>query len=488
MSDLMCVFDVGTTGTRTIIFDTNGKVLSKAYEEYQIPEQPVGISEQDPIIWWNAIKNTCKIAIKNVNVEDIVGVSADFHRATITLMDKSGDILHPALTWMDEREVTDVKVFAEEGGLRRSIPKLLWFKNNKPELFDKAYKVVFPDTYTYMKLCGSELCITEPTNGIYGIINIETLKWDENLAEEYGLPVEMWPDLHTPGEIVGELTGDAAEELGLTKNISIILGGGDQQCAALGLGVINKGQAKITSGTGIFVDYVTGDEPIQPVGDVPIFPLPHVVKGKWILEGTMPGTGTMLQTYAKNFSQLQMKQCEDTNRSVYNLLSEEAEKAPPGSNGLLFIPLYVFRKGTIHGLGWHHNRVHFSRAIMESAALSAQMFLNLLEGIGKSRATEVRSDGGGMNSDFWAQMFADVLNKKVLIPEVKDGAALGAAILGFYGSKCYNSFDDAIEKMVRFEKEFNPIKENMKVYKKLTRIFMPTVLRHLNEKRVTKDL
>lgn len=485
---LICVFDVGTTGTRSIIFDINGKAISKAYEEYEIPKQPVGISEQDPLIWWNAIKNTCNIAIKSVNVEEIVGISADFHRATITLMDKNGGILHPALTWMDEREFTDFRGFVEEGGLRVSIPKLLWIKNNRPELFSKAYKAIFPDTYTYMKLCGSEVCITDPTNGIYGIMNKETFKWDEDLAEEYGLPVELWPELHAPGEIVGELTGEAAEKLGLTKNISIILGGGDQQCAALGLGVINKGQAKITSGTGTFVNYITGDKPIQPVGDFPIFPLPHVVKGQWILEGTMPGTGTMLQTYAKNFSQLQIKQCEDINKSVYDVLSEEAENAPPGSNGLLFIPLYYFRKGTIHGLGWHHNRAHFSRAIMESAALSAQMYLNLLEGIGGSKTTEVKADGGGMNSDFWAQMFADVLNKKVLVPEVKDGAALGAAILGFYGSKSFNVLGNAIEKMVRFEKEFNPIKANVKIYKKLSRIFMSTVLDINDKKRVTKNL
>ncbi len=485
---LICVFDCGTTGTRTIIFDINGKEISKAYEEYPIIKQPVGISEQDPIIWWNAIKNTCNKAIKNINIDDIVGISADFHRATFTFIDKNKKILHPALTWMDEREVTDMKVFLEEGRLRLSSAKLMWFKNNKPELFNKIYKVIFPDTYTYMKLCGNDLFITDPTNGIYGIMNKETLKWDENLAEQYGLPVQIWPELHTPGEIIGELTSEAAKELGINRNIPIILGGGDQQCAALGLGVVNKGQVKITSGTGTFVDYITGDKPIQPVGDVPIFPLPHVIKGKWIIEGTMPGTGTMYQTYAKNFSQLQIKQCEEKDINIYDILTEEAKEAPPGSNGLLFIPLYIFRKGTIHGLGWHHTRAHFARAIMESAALSAQMYLNLLEGIVGIKTTEVRSDGGAMNSDLWAQIFADVINKKILIPEVKDGAALGAAILGFYGSKMYNSLDEAIEKMVRFEKEFNPIKTNSKIYKKLIRIFMPTVLEINDKKRVTKNL
>jgi len=485
MTNNLLVFDVGTTGARSILYDMEGKEILKFYEEYRIERQPPGISEQDPLIWWNAIKNTCNQLVKKSDPADIIGICAAFHRASTTFIDKDGNILHPALTWMDEREVTEIKDFQKEAGLRRAIPKILWIKTNRPNVFENAYKIISPDSYIYMKLCGR--IITDPSNAIYGILNMQTLQWDENLAESFQLPLDLWPELCTPGETIGELSGDAAEELGLKKGLPIIAGGGDQQCSALGLGVIDTGQAKATTGTGTFVDMVI-DEPIPPTGDIPIFSLPHVVKGKWVLEGTMPGTGTALNWFRDNFSQLQIKECEENNTNIYDILMEEAEKIPPGSEGLLFIPLYIFKKGTIYGLGFGHTRGHFIRAIMESAALSAQVYLGLLEGMARQKTQELRVDGGGMNSDLWCQIFADVIKRPILVSENKDGAALGAAILGFYGCRIYSNLEDATKNMVRFAKVKNPEPENSKIYKKLINIFMPVVLDISNKKRITGTL
>ncbi len=487
MSENLLVFDVGTTGARSIVFNTEGREILKFYEEYPTTRQPPGISEQDPKIWWDTIKTTCQKVAKNkaIKPNEISGICATFQRATVSIVDKNGEVLHPALTWMDEREITTFKEFQEEGGLRRTIPKLLWLKNNHPNLFEKAHKIIFPDVYCYMKLCGE--IVTDSTNGIWGIINMQSLKWDEKLAELYDLPVDLWPELHKHGEVIGELSSEAAEILGLKRGIPIILGGGDQQCAALGLGVINKGQAKSTQGTGTFIDYVV-DAPIPPPGGIPIFSLPQVVEGKWVIEGVMPGTGTALKWFRDNFSQLQTKECATKDINIFDALSEEAKQVPPGSEGFLIIPLYIFKKGTIYGMGFGHTRGYFVRALMESAALSAQMYLSLLEGMAKQKVDELKVDGGGMNSDLWCQIFADIIKKPIQVAENKDGAALGAAILGFNGLKTYSSHEDAVKNMVRFAETKQPIKENSKVYKKLIRVFMTTVLEIDQKKRLTGKL
>ncbi|MFX1280079.1 MAG: FGGY-family carbohydrate kinase [Promethearchaeota archaeon] len=482
MSDLICVFDVGTTGARTVVFNTNGKAIAKDYEEYQTLQQPVGISEQDPVIWWNAIKKTCNNVMHNIKSKDITGISVAFQRQTVTFLDTAGNVLHPALTWLDEREESGAKDWEEEeGAFRRVMPKILWIKKNKQELFERTHKIAFVDTYIYNKLC--DALVTEPTNGYWGILNLSSLNWDENLAQVYDIPIDKWPDISFPGDVIGELSSRAAKELDLPPSIPVIMGSGDQQCSALGLGVIEPNQAKITLGTGTFVDYVV-EKPVKPAAGIPIFSIPSPIKGRWNLEGSMPGTGTAMKWFKENFSQLQIKESIENKVNVYDILTAEAASIPPASEGLLILPLYMFRKGTFHGLGWNHNRAHMIRAIMESAALSAQSYLQIM---GAAKVSEVKADGGAMNSPIWAQILADVTSKKILLPEEKDGAAMGAAILGFYGTRTYSSFEKAIANMVRFVDSKEPIKENVRIYKKLNRIFMPAILELNESKRITKD-
>ena len=359
---IILIFDVGTTGTRTIIFDINGNEIGRAYEEHPREKQTQGVSEQNPQIWWNAIKSTCKNAVKisKIDPKELVGISACFFRATTAAIDKKGNVLYPAITWMDERKSESAeKHYNLIGELRRAINKILWIKDNKPEIFEKTYKFVQPDSFIYKKL--ADVFATDYSNAAYGVLDYNTLKLSHELSDQFGIPMDKWVDIYEAGKVIGELTAEAASDLNLSKGIPIIMGGADQQCAALGLGT-KIGEIKATTGTGTFVDAVTK----EPVYDKTqnLFTIPHVIKGQWVLEGAMPGTGAAMQWFRDNFSEKQCIEAEAKNLDPYKLIEDEAKDVPAGSGGLLIIPLYSFTKATVHGLGFGHSRNFWIKAIM----------------------------------------------------------------------------------------------------------------------------
>ncbi|MHA1380761.1 MAG: FGGY-family carbohydrate kinase [Candidatus Helarchaeota archaeon] len=476
------IFDVGTTGARSIIFDVNGNEIARSYVEYPKEKQPPGVSEQDPQMWWEAIKTTCKDVVKIARIvpKDLVGISACFFRATTAAIDKEGNVLYPAITWMDERKSESAeKLYDSIGELRRAINKILWIKDNKPDIFEKTHKFIQPDSYIYKKLAG--VFATDYSNAAYGVLDYDSLKLSDELTEKFGIPMDRWVDVHESGKVIGELTSDAANELGLTKGIPIVMGGADQQSAALGLGTM-IGEIKATTGTGTFVDAVT-EKPVYDQSQN-LFTLPHVVKGQWVLEGAMPGTGAALNWFRDNFSEKQCIDAEAKKVSAFKILEEEAENVPAGSGGLLIIPLYSFMKATVHGLGFGHSRGFWVRSIMESAALSIRLYLGFIEPM-TNKVKSLKIDGGSARSDLWTQIQADVTGKTVLIPKVIDGAAMGAAILGYLGTGNFGTIGDAVKNMVKFIGKKEPNPANKKIYKKLFRVFETETITIHQKKRIT---
>ncbi|MHA1298986.1 MAG: FGGY-family carbohydrate kinase, partial [Candidatus Helarchaeota archaeon] len=295
------------------------------------------------------------------------------------------------------------------------------------------------------------------------------------------IPLDKWVDIYESGKVIGELTPEAANDLGLPKGLPVIMGGADQQCAALGLGT-KVGEIKATTGTGTFVDAIT-DKPVYDKANI-LFTIPHVIKGQWSLEGAMPGTGAALKWFRDNFSEKQCIDAEQQNIDAFKILEEEAKEVPAGSGGLLIIPLYSFMKATIHGLCFGHSRNFWIRSIMESAALSMRLYLDLIQPM-TQKVTEIKIDGGATKSQLWTQIQADVTEKTVLIPKVVDGAAVGAAILGFIGTGNFNSIEDAVKNMVKFVDKREPNKANKKVYKKLFRVFQSEIMQIHTKKRIT---
>ncbi|MFW9926531.1 MAG: FGGY-family carbohydrate kinase [Candidatus Thorarchaeota archaeon] len=469
MSDrLFAIFDIGTTGTRSVIVDEEGLELSKAYEEYPSKPSELKTHEQLADTFWRTSANTMQRAIAGCKygAEAINGVIVATTRDSITPIDKEGRPLAPTVTWVDNRSTTKSKEMAGEIGPRKSVNKLMWFIENKPNLFKKTYKWVLLDAYVGNKLC--DVIASSPADARFGPIDHETLQWSEELCNATGIPIDKLSNIVDSGTPIGDISGSAAKATGLRQGTPVIMGSGDQQCSALGMGVFETGRVKATTGTGTFVITHLDDFLEEPFV---MFCNPSAIPGKWILEGVTPGTGLTFRWYRDQYCEPEMLLAAQTEKDVYQIIESSAATVPAGSDGLVVFPFMAYNLGIFHHLGFNHTKSHVARAIMEANGYSIRMYLEMMEGMLDLEFEELRIDGGGANSPLWRQIQADCTNKPVILPKVRDSTVIGAAMLGAVGTGVYGNYKEAYENMFHVEERRVPIPENVEIYKNLYSVF-----------------
>ncbi|MFW9788377.1 MAG: FGGY-family carbohydrate kinase [Candidatus Thorarchaeota archaeon] len=476
MSDrLFAVFDIGTTGTRSVIVDEEGREVSKAYEEYPPKPKDVGTHEQLADTYWRASANTMQRALAGCKhgADAIVGAIVTTARDSITPIDKDGNALAPTVTWVDSRKTEKSKDMAEEIGQRNAVRKLMWFSENRPDLFKKAYKWLHIDAFINNRLCGA--VVSSPGEARFGPFDFEKLQWSEELCEATGIPIDKLADIKNSGTTVGEVSSAAAKATSLRKGTPVILGSGDQQCAALGMGVIETGVVKATTGTGTFV-ITHMDEYLEET--FVMYCHPSAMPGKWILEGVTPGTGLTYKWYRDQYCEPEMALAVKTEKDVYQIIEASAASVPPGSDGLLMFPFMAYNLGMLYNLGFNHTKAHVARAILEANGYTISFYLQMMEGMLDVEFKELLIAGGGANSPLWRQIMADCVNKTVVLPKVRDSTVIGAAVLGTVGTGIYGGYREAIENMVHIEERREPIPENVEVYQKQYEIYNKLVIEY----------
>jgi len=474
MSDrLFAIFDIGTTGTRSVIADEEGRVISKAYEEYPPKPKNVGIHEQVADTYWRAAANTMQRALSGCKhgADAIVGVVVTTARDSITPIDKNGKALAPTVTWVDSRKTEKSKEMAEEIGQRNAVRKLMWFRENRPDLFEKTHKWSHIDAFINNRLC--DAVVTSPAEARFGPFDFEKLTWSEELCEAAGIPMEKLAEIKDSGSTIGEISSDAAKTTSLRKGTPVILGSGDQQCAALGMGVIEAGKVKATTGTGTFV--ITHLDEFMEETFV-MYCHPSAIPGKWILEGVTPGTGLTYKWYRDNYCEPEIALATQTEKDVYQIIEASAASVPPGSEGLIMFPFMAYNLGILYNLGFNHSKAHVARAILEANGYTISFYLQMMEGMTDSDFSELRIGGGGANSPLWRQIMADCTNKTVVLPKVRDSTVIGAAVLGTVGTGIYGGYGEAIENMVHIEERREPIPENVEVYNEQYQVYNKLVI------------
>lgn len=511
--------DVGTSSVRVAIFDLQGEIVIFRDEAYPLYTPNLGWAEQKPEEWWQALCKASRKAIQDscINPKDIIGISADTTSCTVLLVDENMNPIRPAIMWMDVRASQQAKRITETkhpalkyNGYGNVSPewmpcKALWLKENEPENYKKAAHVIECIDWIMYRLTGRLTASINTTSARWYYDNASG-GWPYDFYNKIGLEdlIQKFPkDVLNMGEIVGRLSKEAAEDLGLVSGIPVGEGGADAYVGMIGLNVVQPGKMALITGSS-HLHLSLSDHELHAAGILGSFP-DCVVPGLSMIEGGQISTGSIVNWYKNNMCGSIEKIAKERGCSVYRILDEQAEKLPIGSEGLIVLDYFQGNRtpytdpnvrGLIYGLTLKHTPVHIFRAIIEGICYGTEHIFQAFENVGL-RPKEVYICGGATKSRWWMQAHADVSNVPVFIPKVGEAPSLGSAILGAVAGGAYKTIQEAAKNMVSFIDKIEPdiekhqeykffVEKYIELYPKL-KDWMYDITRHTTEKQQVKE-
>ena len=468
--------DSGTSSCKAVVFTLDGEVVAEGVARHTIHHPRSGWAEQDPLEWWSAAAQAIREALRRGGVrgEDVVGLSVDSQREAVVPIDREGSVLWRSIIWLDERAVSQQREIEERVGRERilevtglpsdfifSAPKILWLKENLPNVYGRTYKFLSAKDYIIFRLTG-EVATDYTMASRTMLLDIRRGAWSEELCEAMDIDVDLLPRIVGSWEVVGEVTREAAEVTGLKPGTPVAAGGGDRPCEALGAGAVREGLVNVGTGTGSAFE-VPISEP-RPDPGYRFDCCFHVVPGMWEYEGVINATGASLKWFLELFGREEVEAARSRGVSPYDLVEEVASKVEAGADGLMYYPhLWGARlpkpnpkaRGAFVGALHGHTRAHFYRAVMEGVAFQYLGVLRELERLGV-RAEEVTMVGGEARIGLWNAIKANVMGVRVKVPRVVEAASLGCAILAGVATGAYADLRRAVEEVVEVGAVYEP--------------------------------
>jgi FGGY-family pentulose kinase len=485
MKNYLLGIDVGTQSLRVGIFDLQGKSLAFSSKSYETYYPHVSWAEQNPMDWWACAKVCTREVLKKADIspDDIAGISIDTFSCTVLPVDENGTPLHNAVIWMDIRAVKEAEEITATGhpylkyagdwvSPEWMIPKALWFKRHKPDIYKKSAKFIECTDWMTYKLTGKWTLSLDHIASKWNYVKSEG-GFPQDLMEKVGLEdlMEKWPkEIKALGEYVGGLTKQAAEELGLKEGTPVAQGGIDAHLGMIGLGAVETGDMALIMGSSTCHMALS---PIPVFGSGVWGPFDEaIIPGNWVLEGGQTSTGSIVKWFKDNFAYKEEMEAQEKSVSVYTLLDEKASQIPPGSEGLVLLDYFQGNRsplrdpkarGAIWGLGLKHRGEHILRAIYEGTAYGTRLILEALKE--KNFTVEkIYAGGGGAQSKLWLKIHADVCQTPIILTEDTESMALGAAMCAAVGAGIYKDFKEAAKNMVKVKTKIMPDLANKDAY------------------------
>lgn len=493
MEKTLLSFDLGTGGNKSSLYTADGICLASAFEPYETSYPRVGWHEQKPMDWWRAVvTSTRRLLVESkVDKQSIVGLGISGHSLGAVPVDQTGSLLRESTPiWSDIRAQEQVEQFftrlnpdewymATGNGFPAAcytVFKVMWYRDHEPEMFAQLYKVLGTKDYINYRLTGEMKTDHSYASGS-GIYHLLAQGYSAKFIEASKLNPEIWPEIVPSTEILGTLTSDAAAELGLGSGVKVVCGGVDNSCMALGAKNTRDGRVYTSLGSSAWIA-VSSNQPVLDKRYKP-YVFAHVIPGMFTSAVSIFSAGTSFNWVKDNLCGDLVAQAAKTGEDVYMLMNREAEKAPVGSNRLLFNPSLaggtsqdasIYIRGGYIGLDLKHGRPELIRSVMEGIALNLRLRLNLLRKY-TSLENEILFVGGGAKSRFYLGIFADAFNTRVIKSNIdQDAAALGAAALVAVGCGLWLDFSP-IDTIHQILEVVEPIPGNNQIYETLLAIF-----------------
>jgi xylulokinase len=488
---LILAHDLGTTGDKATLFDVTGHALASAFYAYETQYPRPNWAEQNPEDWWAAVCAASQQVIQQAHVApaDVAVIAFSGQMMAAVAVDVHANPLRSAIIWADTRAVAQAQCWLDTFGMDATYritghrasssysgEKMLWIRDNQPEIFRQTHKFLQAKDFVVARLTGAFVTDRTDASGT-NLYDIHTHDWSPALLDAVGLDVSLLPGVRLSQDVVGQVTPQAAAATGLAVGTPVVIGGGDGMCAAVGAGVVRQGMAFNYIGSSSWIGAASAEPLIDPT--MRVYTFEHCVSGMYSPNGAMQAAGGAYQ-WARDVIGLPEKDAAvRLNISPYELLNLQVEKSSPGANNLLFLPYLLGERSprwnpdaraAFFGLSMLHTRADMLRAVLEGVAFNLRVILDAFREQGLP-VDAMRLIGGGAQGRIWRQILADVFELPVQRPVLlAEATSFGAAVAGGVGVGLYPNFSVA-EQLTPIHDVTLPNPETKAVYQRLYALF-----------------
>ena len=474
--------DVGTTGCKAISFDLNGNILAQAYREYPLIHSQPGFSELDAERLWRDIAEVLKEVNSYLSSDPAEAMGVSCQGEAVTAIDNSGSTLCNFIVSFDHRTIPQENWWQENYGAKKlfditgmplhamySINKIMWWRDNFPEVYNRAVKFLCVEDFVNYKLTGqyaTDFSLAARTMAF----DVRAKCWSDKVLSMAGVDKALFPNLYQSGTPIGQIRPAIGAELGFKNKVTVATGGHDQTCGALGAGIVEPGVAMNATGTSdvvcpVFLEPVLSDDMLASNYCC----YPHVVPDQYVSIAVNLTGGLLLRWYRDTFCDAESREAQQAGRNSYDVIIEQASDE---IRSLYFLPHFVgagtpyldsHSLGALVGLTIDTTRQDISKALLDSVNYEMKINIDLMNKAGLG-IESLRAIGGGAKSKRWLQMKADTFGMPVSSMKVSEAASLGAAMLGGISIGAFKDTKEAVESMVSVEAAFEPDSKKTQLY------------------------